>query len=591
MPGLIPRLHLQDGETVTGYVSRYAARLEVTPRDFCSDLSMRWPFLCSGREDQLRQLAYLTDQSAELLLFRRSRKISARRFAIGGTVASTDVFRRALVRFCPACAYERMASNDRQPVQMLEWSLLCIGACPIHHCSLVSLSPVGSFHEACDFVGQMSSRKREILSFADNLTPLPVSSFEAFVRHRIWNGPLDDWLCDLDVSDLNGACVTLGASLAGLRVGELRQVPEKISRELVEKGFGRLVHGKESYLHALKERYGRGIGRPFPESDFGAHYAWLKRNAWRKEVYALVQIAREYILDTYPVAISKNLLGEKPRRKKLLTVEEARIRSGFGSLFLKKLIGYVEGKSELEALRETDVRVDALERAESYWATLANLSDAASQLGILSAQVRKLQDRKVLGLIRISSTLRYTLQADVDSLLKELLALDFPPACVTALPLRQYCRVNGIQLVSVVELWSAGKLGGAVYRTLGTGLQALAIRSGLTLDRVDTELLRDLELPATARYLKINVLAIRRLRDDGYLTEVRRRNPDTSFLKGYITRDSLLRFESLFVTLGQVASLRGIAPMHLARQLDREGMHPVLDLGPGARVYDRSLMV
>lgn len=88
-------------------------------------------------------------------------------------------------------------------------------------------------------------------------------------------------------------------------------------------------------------------------------------------------------------------------------------------------------------------------------------------------------------------------------------------------------------------------------------------------------------------YFKINVIAIRRLRDAGYLEVKTCRNPDTRHLKQYITQRSISRFERRYVTLGQLADDRKVRPIHLARKLDRENVMPINCSSGSVRVYSR----
>lgn len=94
-------------------------------------------------------------------------------------------------------------------------------------------------------------------------------------------------------------------------------------------------------------------------------------------------------------------------------------------------------------------------------------------------------------------------------------------------------------------------------------------------------------LPETASYLKIGLGSIRRLRDHGYLCQVQRRNPDTNHRKSYISRVSIAGFEATYVTLGQLAALGNVAPIHLARRLDRDDVRPLSCGGKLVRVYKR----
>jgi len=72
---LIQALPLIEGEMISGYVSRNAQLFETTSRVLCSDLGMRWTFLCSGYDDQIEQLAWFTGESLEMLRNWRTQKV------------------------------------------------------------------------------------------------------------------------------------------------------------------------------------------------------------------------------------------------------------------------------------------------------------------------------------------------------------------------------------------------------------------------------------------------------------------------------------------------------------------------------------
>ncbi len=130
---LNPILPLIKGETPSGYVSRVARLYRTTPRDLCSDLGMRWPFLCSGHEDQLERLAWLTGQDCSVLKMWSATKLAAGRYRVGRTHSSTGVFRRTASRFCPLCVSEaRTQSGEHGIYELLEWKVLSLHRCEKH---------------------------------------------------------------------------------------------------------------------------------------------------------------------------------------------------------------------------------------------------------------------------------------------------------------------------------------------------------------------------------------------------------------------------------------------------------------------------
>jgi len=190
-------------------------------------------------------------------------------------------------------------------------------------------------------------------------------------------------------------------------------------------------------------------------------------------------------------------------------------------------------------------------------------------LGILPHHIKSLQNRGVFRVIRITSTLRYLLREEVEVLLAKIDSLPVDLNGGQVVPISEFCRDKGIHLARLIDLWLSGEIETGFYRGDGVGFQAIKVDWNLLYDRPTVALDQNLKLPDAARYLKICIKSIRRLRDSGYLDEVQHRNPDTNHLKRYITQSSIRELEDRYLTLGQIAAEHRLAPMHLARKLDR----------------------
>ena len=141
----------------------------------------------------------------------------------------------------------------------------------------------------------------------------------------------------------------------------------------------------------------------------------------------------------------------------------------------------------------------------------------------------------------------------------------------------------------MIDLWVRGELEGKLSRGEGEGLHAIEVDWDILSEKRSEELESDLTLRQAASYLKLSVIGIRHLRDNGYFEVISRRNPDTKHVKQYLTQNSISEFESKYITLGQLAPLRRVAPIHLARRLDQENIWPITCGKENVRVYDRDL--
>lgn len=83
-------------------------------------------------------------------------------------------------------------------------------------------------------------------------------------------------------------------------------------------------------------------------------------------------------------------------------------------------------------------------------------------------------------------------------------------------------------------------------------------------------------------------MAIRKLRDAGYLTQIQQHNPDTNHLKNDLMQDSIKAFEQKWIALGQMAEADGVEPYHLARRLDRDGVATMPCIPGFEQVYART---
>lgn len=588
-PHLIPVLPLIEGETLTGFVSRSATLHETTPRDYCSDLGMRWPYLCSGHDDQIERLAWLIGQSPEKLREITSGKVEVGRFKFGQTVATFGSLRRTAVRFCPKCVTNALLNAGPHGVfQMQEWAITSLQTCPHHNCFFMTLPAAKYAHINYDFVARILENIDAVQSASLCPEIATQTAFERYIRERIWRGPKDDWLEELDLTQIHRLCLNLGAALKGLKMKAMMTLDGPQERSLCQLGFKYFNAGPDGFSSALKRIHGQSTtARPYFSTDMGPFYQWLREFYDDPTLEPIVDLTCTHIFETYPTPMGQEVFNRVAPKQIWLTMNEARKKTGFGVMFLKKFLGYMNGLDETEAVLRTDVHADELAKVQAYWKTLLNLETAASLLGISSGQVKLLQDCGVLDMIRITSTLRYVSKDQVTKLLERLEKLPTELPNRSVFTLRTFCCLRQVSIVRLIELWVLGKLDGKLCRGKGQGLGAIEVDWLLLSDKGVVKLIKDLTPAEAARYLKVNIIVIRRLRDAGYFEVKSVRNPDTNHLKQFITQRSISGFERKYITLGQMAHAQNVRPIHLARKLDRENLTPISCSAGPVRVYLR----
>ncbi len=192
---------------------------------------------------------------------------------------------------------------------------------------------------------------------------------------------------------------------------------------------------------------------------------------------------------------------------------------------------------------------------------------------------------------RFGSALRYLRRSEVLALLGELDDLPAESTKGGYLSLRRYCQTRKSSLERVLSEWRQGRLEGLVARGRGKGIHRLLIREDVEPRKFKLGLAEDLTVKDAALYLKISAVSVRKLRDAGFLSQVQKRNPDTNHRCRYISQQSLALFERRYTTLGRVSEHVGVAPMHLARRLDFEGVAPPQGLDSSVRVYERAQLL
>ncbi|MBQ2262454.1 MAG: TniQ family protein [Loktanella sp.] len=579
------------GEVPASIVSRIAARNGIFPRDLCSDFGLRWPFLCSGYPDQLSGLADVAGLDRVSLARWNPEKIGIGRYRVGQTRSGTGVFRRTATRVCPVCIEEALEKDGRHGAhQLLEWNVMCLHGCEHHKVPLVELPRAGTSHESYDVVAQIDRHSDLMKKAADAGPKYAPTAFDAYVRGRINHGPQADWLSKLELSQLHGACLTLGATICESPVHGLAHVDPDLEREFCVEGLSVLSAGPASLMACMEGLKSRPRAqRSYFSTDLGAFYVWLRAAHGDAEVQSIIDCVHAFAVQNYTMKPKKRVLGRPVPDVQRMSFETAREQSGLSVGFLKRLIRHIDNLSEAQSTALTETTPDQLSRAIVFWGGLRNLKSTAIALNVHPTQVKGLIEKGILRSIRFGTALRYVFIEDVDRLLAKAAALPELPDVGVFLPLRDHCQNQRIGLVRIITLWQEGKVGGFVRGADAIGLQAIYVPQDVDVGVRDTPTaMRDLTPLEAASYLKIGVGAIRALRDAGYLGHAKRLNADTNHRHSLITQSSIREFEARFLTLGQLATSARVAPIHLARRLDREGVPTVTCRGRHVRAYERS---
>lgn len=576
-PLLNPILPFTEGETPSSYVARLARLFTSTPRDFCSDLGMRWPHICSAHLDQLETLSLLTSVPLNTLDQGAARLIGPCRYLVGLSSATNGTLRRATIRICPRCIVEAMeASGPGSAFQLLEWLVLPIGTCAKHGVPLLQLPNAPHAHLTYDVIEQVERHRDLILEAAQVAKTHGRSSFETYLSRRIKNGVCGDWLDSLDLTHLHQAALTLGMTLAMGRGVSRSDLNFDQERTAMSAGFEVLKNGPDTLNSELaRARRRPSSKRSYFTTDMGEFYTWLKDTEEDPATAELRACVQDFVRENYPLQTGAKVLGTEISAPKLITLERVRELYGVGEVRVRGILAHLRGQNASDLLNMKDVSHEDLAAVLDFWSGLQNIKSIATQLNIHPVQVKSLIRQNVLEAHRFGTSLRYVTSSSVQTLLTQLEGLRVASPTRHRLPLAEYCQQSWLPLARVVADWAAGRLTGVSRDPDVDGLAGILIDYTETLEKSERVFSGDLSLKDAAARLRISVGSIRRLRDGGYLKQIKARNPDTQHYRCYITEESIQAFAEVYVTLGQMAEHIELAAIHLARALDRREIETI----------------
>lgn len=589
MSGLGLCLPLIDGEMPTSLVSRLSRLHGTSPRDFCSDMGLQWPHICSAHPEQLSRLAMLANVSLPQLIRWSGPLVSPCRYRVGHEIASTGVFRRAATRVCPRCVLESHAAGQHYgPFQRVEWLVLSIRVCADHGSALLKLPNAGHAHDTYDLLAQINRHNSAIQDAANAVELAALTEFEVYVRSRIHGQAAWSWLSNWELQHLHRGCLALGSALLFGSAENSASLDMARGRAALDRGYSALQGGPAQLLNALSElKSAFKTERPYFSTDIGDFYAWLKEEGDEPKLTEVRDTVRAFIIDSYPLRPDVRVLGTEVCTSPRMTFAKARQVSGIARARMKMALGHVHGKRQGSLPVITDVKVDDISYAEDLWASLSNLKDTADALDVHPAQIKSLIEAGVLEAVRLRSALRYVTKTSMAAVLDLINSLPTDRPSKQLLPIAEFCQSRCISMARVLKAVQGGEIRHVCRNSEAAGIRSILIDNGELPVRTRRRQETDMSIAEAAEHLQIGGTGIRALRDCGYLDQVRRKNPDTNHQRAFITIQSVERFEAEYETVGQMAVRMGIRPMHLAKQLDSAGVEPLPTKGSLVRAYLR----
>ncbi|WP_147126046.1 TniQ family protein [Shimia ponticola] len=581
-------LDLKEMETPASFAARLARRNGLIPREFCTDLGMRWPDVCSAHPDGLKRLAQLSGANLDALMLTAAPQESNLRFSVGHSQATSGTFRRTVNRVCPRCmtaAIQR--EGDTGPFQRLEWLLLPLHVCREHHVPLIELKRSSYTHSTLDIVAQTFAQIDHIKAAADEDALTPPMAFEEYLCNRVNHSPAGDWLDGWTLTEIETGSVALGIQMLFPTRRHVSRLTQNERLTAADAGITALAGGPDTLSETLGE-----MRLKMPVQDqrhytkvLGMFYVWFRDHRKEPCLSAFREWVRSYLHQEYARRPSQSILGVQARRVGGFSLSEVKRSYGIDPSRVKAILDNLGryGPDQLRSLVE--ITEEEAKEVARYWDGLQYPKHTAKALRIFPDQLKALIKNKTRSAVNLGATRQFVERSSVSALLEKLAAVEIGRAGRLHLPLKAHCRNNTVSLARVVAAWARGELTGVRVDPGQEGLQSLLIPRDAELDQQTQRLIGDLTLVEAARYLRTSSTTVLALRKAGLLQTVSCLNPETRFMKIYVAKTSIEAFQNHYTTLGQLARERGVAPIHLARKLDRMGIETIECCPTNVRVY------
>lgn len=312
---LLPILPLITGESLTSYVNRIASfHCNLSLENFLRFFEISQQDLLGPRPETLERISGLTGQPVEELAKMSFLRMGDRQVVINGEMVHSQFFDLSRRPFCPACLLEDLDSGSLSrgmPVGRLEWQMQPFRVCAKHGVVLQARK-VTKYSDRLRFLPELSADSSSLKDMIVNSVQRQPSKLQKYLSNRIAGNSGSDWLDGQPLDLAARACEMLGIiQVVGTHV-DLRAVTAARWSEAGDLGFSYAVNGSDGINACLQETFDRYVSKNLkggPQMAFGRFYQWLQFNKNNRQAGPIRGVARDFILDHFPIEPGTNLMG------------------------------------------------------------------------------------------------------------------------------------------------------------------------------------------------------------------------------------------------------------------------------------------
>ncbi|PDS49724.1 hypothetical protein CO662_21870 [Rhizobium anhuiense] len=575
-------------EHAMSVVARLAAAQDQRLSDFCRHLGIDLRGVARGRDEALRELAYLANVNFSTLQ-RRSLIRHDDFYAIGEERLLPGNLTYHLVRYCPHCLAEDRAhgsgSLKSRPYGRLSWLVSFVSSCPIHEVSL--LAPIARGLELARISSEFSFNEFDASTDPKMAPSAEVTEFERYVCSALAGGRKkeDSFLDELPLHVAGSLCELVGAVLSHGRVYGKAGDNFAAMRQL---GFGTLHRSgtplKEFFRELAVER--RSKNKVSTARTSHRHvYRLLKAGMKHPDFDSVREIFREASIEELPLGPGDNVFGPIEARR-FHSLWTAYKEFGITPSYLGKMLeadgiisNYDPRLPACATIVPEHIMVSFIERKRHPFDGLK----ARDFLGVTAAVFERLLALELLAPLSHSAK-RGTAEPLYDpqaakSLLKRLrgnaTSTPAPNAFVDILEVRA---AAGCTLAEVLDLLTSHTLTRVHFDETRPGLLSILVDPREVRETVEKR--SPNIVPVEFAHPNLGPIALRdiwRLVDAGHLTKVDVPHHINCKPWSVLTAWSVELFEERYASLDKLAARLLTDARLLRRELEAEGVAPFLN--------------
>lgn len=391
MPNSIPP---RRRETIASFISRTAAASYVDATTFASDKETSFQSLIAGSSkavDALRSFnCHIPSDVVEWSP--SSDGVTGRQRLFRGHIFPSKVLQRSEMRGCPKCLKRDLEDHEDPTTSMAmrgHWLVPHSTLCLEHHHPIVPFWKESKPLLRFDSARHLASLAPDIMAGKLTREPREPTGFETWLDDRLEGRAGGTWLDQFRLHAASNYCLMLGTALMRHFTSAPSAIPDKEKWFIYNLGFVVARHGEDEIRKALNGLLGLAGGpHDGPRKIFPKMYDRLAYDYIDDPDYeAFRLILRMHMVETWPLNVGDELLGEPVVERRLHSVRTAARATGIDQRRLRKILaseGVVPEDGLPDAWEVFDAkRVDTILKKAS---TLVTAKDFAEGIGAIRSQ-------------------------------------------------------------------------------------------------------------------------------------------------------------------------------------------------------------